>query len=267
MHQRCQLDQIVAHAAATVPFYSRRFAHAGIVADDLTTPENWQRLPLLSRRDLQLSGPDLCSNALPAEHGQVTRAMTSGSTSEPVVTCATDVTKLFWQAITLRDHEWHRRDLSGTLAAIRHLSSATAFPPDGISEDNWGPATRIVHQTGQAHLLNIRSSISEQWDWLVRVDPTYLVSYPSILAAIGELAATRNAQLASLREVRTFGELLDLRSRAHLEATFGTKVVDVYSTREVGYAALRCPTSDQYHVPGLGNCRRAGPAQGRDKAS
>jgi hypothetical protein len=60
-------------------------------------------LPPLTRRDLQLRGAELCSNSLPAEHGQVGRSMTSGSTSEPVVTIGTDVTRLFWQAITLRD--------------------------------------------------------------------------------------------------------------------------------------------------------------------
>jgi phenylacetate-CoA ligase len=54
--------------------------------------------------------------------------------------------------------------------------------------------------------------------------------------------------LPGLREARTFGELLEPRVRQACREVWGVKVVDMYSSQEVGYLALQCPDTDHYHV-------------------
>ena len=48
--------------------------------------------------------------------------------------------------------------------------------------------------------------------------------------------------------MRTFGEILEPVCRATCQQVFGVKVVDMYSSQEVGYIALQCPEHEHYHV-------------------
>src|SRR3990172_13194957 len=75
-----QLQQVLAHAQQTVPFYGPRLAAAGF---DPRTPldrELWSRIPVKTRRDVQLNKEALTSRAIPHEHGTVREVTTSGST-------------------------------------------------------------------------------------------------------------------------------------------------------------------------------------------
>src|SRR6516162_2346150 len=80
-----QWDAVLAqvrHAAATVPFYRSRFADAGLCPEDVRTPEDYLRLPLLTKADLRSHGADLRSTAL--EGASLHRKETSGSTGVSV---------------------------------------------------------------------------------------------------------------------------------------------------------------------------------------
>jgi phenylacetate-CoA ligase len=120
-------------------------------------------------------------------------------------------------------------------------------PPYGTSVDNWGSGTKNVFPTGLAYLLNIKSSINEQAEWLRQVNPGYVLGYPSALEAVAKEFEARGWRL-NLHQVTTFGEVLDAEARATCERAFGVKVVDMYSAQEVGYIALQCPECENYHV-------------------
>ncbi len=55
--------------------------------------------------------------------------------------------------------------------------------------------------------------------------------------------------LTRLREVRTFGEVLEPHVRRLCREMWNVPVSDVYSTQEIGYIAIQCPeVEDHYHV-------------------
>jgi phenylacetate-CoA ligase len=243
-----QLGVLLAHAYATTPFYRARLDAAGLPPDAITGPDAWRQIPLLTRGDIQAAGDTLQSTAVPDEHGPRSRMLTSGSTGRPVMTIGTGVTQLYWNACTLRDHVWHRRIAGAKLAAIRSLSAEVGLPPDGITADDWGPATNGIMDTGPSVMLNIHSTIAEQAEWLLRQDPDYLLTYPSNVAALIRHIGPREGRLARLREVRTFGELVEPRVREECLEIWGLNIVDIYSSQEVGYLALQCPDYIQYHV-------------------
>jgi phenylacetate-CoA ligase len=122
------------------------------------------------------------------------------------------------------------------------------MPPLGIQFDSWGSSTQYVIPTGVGHLLNLKSSLEEQADWLRFVNPAYMLAYPSVLGGIAQLFKSRGWTLPRLRELSTFGEILEPQCRVACEQAFGVKVVDVYKSGEVGYIALQCPASENYHV-------------------
>ncbi|MGE0388201.1 MAG: phenylacetate--CoA ligase family protein [Gammaproteobacteria bacterium] len=244
-----QLAAVLEHAARTVPWYRHRFAAAGVEPGGDWDDVRWRSLPLLTRTDLQDAHAELRSRAVPAGHGRTLRTQTSGSTGEPVQVCVTDIGQLYWRALTLRDHQWHRRDLGAKLCAIRVTDPGVADGPDGLQRAGWGAATDAVYRTGPMALLDLSTDIAVQARWLEREDPVYLLSYPSNLDALADVFAGGGRPLPNLRGIRTVGEQLNGDVRARVESAFGAPIVDSYSTQEVGYVALQCPSgSGLYHV-------------------
>jgi phenylacetate-CoA ligase len=243
-----QLGAVLAHALATVPYYRARLEGLGIDPARGVDEADWARLPLLTRKDIQEAGESLFSASVPAAHGKTHSLSTSGSTGMPVTTKGTQLTQFFWLSFTLRDQLWHGFDMSAKLAAIRFSQHATGAYPEGMSMAGWGPATDPAFATGPAVFLNIATPIEQQVEWLQRENPQYLITYPSNLAALLAHCRERGARIPSLRFVETLAEILHPDVRAACREAWGVKVVDMYSSQEVGYIALQCPEHDHYHV-------------------
>ncbi|MFN2503215.1 MAG: phenylacetate--CoA ligase family protein [Acidimicrobiales bacterium] len=241
------LGRMLEHARGTVPFYRDGAAYAGAPHGRAPTRADWADLPILTRADVQDAGDTLVSVDIPADHLPLREVFTSGSTGRPLRSVGTLVTHVFWLAITLRDHKWHGRDLTGTLAAIRPDRSGTV-PPTGRVDNGWGPATDLVFETGPCAVLGVEQDVPVQADWLTGQDPDYLLSLPSNLLALAQHFLATGRTLPRLREVRSYGEVLGSGVRPACEEAWGAKVVDMYSTQELGYVALQCPLHDSYHV-------------------
>jgi phenylacetate-CoA ligase len=239
--QERQLLAVLRHAAKTVPFQARRLREAGVPLVPPFDYAAFRRLPLMTRREIQSEGKNLLSNAPPSGHGRIRKRASGGSTGEPVVVSDTDVGALFWNAFTLRDHLWHRRDLSGKMCAIRSRA-------EDASSLDWGGPAAAVYATGPSALLNIRADPERQLEWLREHDPDYLISHPTNVRALARAALRRGVRLTRLKEVRTMGEVLPSDLRALCREAWNVPLTDIYSSEEVGYIALQCPSHEHYHV-------------------
>jgi phenylacetate-CoA ligase len=241
--QQRQLDAVLRHAHATVPYYQERWT--GTYLPGLRpTPARFRRLPILTRRDLQQHFETLTSRQVPPTHGAPDEQRTSGSTGTTVRFLVTPLNALFWNAFTLRDHAWHRRELGGKLAVIRRGSQT-------VEQETWGSAT-VGLTTGHAVGMTIHADVDEQLAWLERQQPDYLLTYPSLVVELAKLARRRGVRLPGLREVRTFAEALGPETRTLCRDAWGVPLTDMYSATETGYIALQCPTAAHYHVQSEG---------------
>lgn len=236
--QLAQLRILLRHARATVPHYSKALQQFEI--DNLDW-ESFHALPLLNRRDLQENFEVLCSRNVPQHHGAVARGQSSGSTGSPACFLSTAVNQLFWNALTLREHYWHGRILSGKLAAIRNVEETGLWP-------DWGSPTNSVFRTGPGATMRIDTPIARQAEWLCEQNPDYLLSYPTNILALAEYCFQAGIRLPGLREVRSMGEVVTPELRARCLEAWGAPLVDMYSCQEAGYLALQCPTGEHYHV-------------------
>lgn len=236
-----QLRAVVTHAMQTVPWHRERLAAAGLAPDRDIDPAAFRRVPLMTRRDIQDAGDALLSTAVPTDHGRPMEYKSGGSTGEPVRVIGTELTRLFWLALTLRDHLWHRRDFAGKLCAIRSRADDKVLP-------GWGAATDNAVVTGPCAVLNIRATVDSQLAWLREHAPAYLLSHPTNVRALAQQALATNLRLPGLREVRTFGEAMPPDLRALCIEAWRVQVVDSYSAEETGYMALQCPDREHYHV-------------------
>lgn len=250
-HRQQQLRQAAAllhHAYRQLPFYRDRLAEAGFVPGKAVTPAVWARIPVLTRAELQAAGAALHSPEVPEGHGGRYEISSSGSTGRPVKAQGTRLVQFIWDALTLREHAWHRRDFRGKLAAIRSLPDGVGIYPNGTVGKVWGRAMEGLFRSGPSATLSIATRVDEQAEWLQRVQPDYLLTYPSALRELLRHCRDRGIVYPRLREVRTLSELLPAETRRLCREAWGLKVVDMYSTQENGYLALQCPAYEHYHV-------------------
>jgi phenylacetate-CoA ligase len=196
--QLAQLKPLLRHAQSTVPHYSQVLQE--LDANTLTW-DAFRALPLLTPKKLQAEFESLKSIAVPPGHGGIAEGKTSGSTGIPLHFLVTDVTQLFWNALTVREHLWQARDFSGKLASVR------VKVEEGYWRD-WGSPVAKLFRTGPLATLNVRTSIEKQLDWLVQQNPDYLITHASNLLALAELSLRRGIRLPRLRQARSFSEAL-----------------------------------------------------------
>lgn len=244
-----QLHAQLAHAVRTAPYYAEILPAAGFDPARPLTEEIWARLPLLTRSILQEQGDRLRSTEPPPAHGAVNRVVTSGSTSQPVAVWRPAISQLFWDALTLRDHLWQRRDFRGSLASIRYVKEPPANYPNGLSARSWGRASATLYDTGPSYLLDVRTPIEQQIEWLRRRRPDYLLTYPSNLAEMLRALKSGVAGFPPLKGVATVSESLSPELRDECRAVLGVGIGDVYSCQEIGYLAMQCSETDLYHEP------------------
>lgn len=243
-----RLAQLVTQAARHSPFYAQRLSDAGIAAGVVITPELWRRLPLLTRAEVQIHAASLQCRVLPSDCRVAGEVHTSGSTGRPIRVLKTEHEQLLWEALTLRDHRWHRRDFGGTLAAIRWYPDGVAAPPAGQRWPHWGAPVVHLHASGPSCGLSIAATSAQQAHWLRAVQPDYLVAYPSLLPELARECRKQGVELKNLKHIRTVSECVDDAVRAVARTQWGVPLHDIYSAQEAGYIALQCPDSDNYHL-------------------
>ncbi len=241
------LARVFRHARRTVPYYRDAPGYDALDGSGPLTHEDWRRLPVLTRAEVQDADRALVSESVPKTHQPLNTLTTTGSTGRPIKAVGTKVTSHFWIAVTARYHLWHGIDVTGKLAAIR-AERSDYLPAEGLRVSGWGPGVDTIYRSGPSCLLSIQNDVSVQARWLASENPDYLLSYPSNLAALASHFQDSGEKLPALRGVQSYGEMLSPAVRVACWEAWGVEVRDMYSSQEVGYMALQCPTGEHYHV-------------------
>lgn len=239
------LKRLCTHARQYSPFYRQRLADVDIEGLNWSS---FRDVPLLTRQELRDQGQAIDCTEVPEHHGKISVLRTSGSTGSPVEVRSTESLGMLRQANALRDHLWHGRDASKTMAGIRWRADDEAMAPDGWELEDWGAPHNQFYKTGAAFFLNSVSDIEDQRDWWLRRDPHYLISHPSNLRALLLLMQRGDGRPQQIEQLRTVGEQLSDDLRGLARELLDVKLVDSYSCQELGYIAMQCPQATHYHV-------------------
>lgn len=238
--QERQLAELVSYAQQHSPHFKQRLTETGLSASQVSTIAGLKQLNLLTRRMLQANFEDIKCRRLAESHLPAMEVKTSGSSGEPVRVLRTAINQRFWQAYTMREHIWQKRDFGGKLAVLRanlSFNEAAELP-------NWGEPANLLFATGKAYAMPINRNISEQAQWLEKINPDYLLVYPNNLAALLD----QKIKLPGLKQIKTMGETLSVTLRQRAEAELKAKVYDNYSSQELGNIAIQCNESGLYHI-------------------
>jgi phenylacetate-CoA ligase len=245
-----QLRELLAWHARATPFFAARLGAFRARIDRRLTPATFRLIPELTRAEMREAGEALFCPVLPPGHEQFRASHSSGSSGAPVTVRKTEVNEIFHAALGLRDHVWSERDFGRPFAAIRRLDPGVALPPHGSRTDGRAGDWAAGLATGPSLALNSAASrVAEQLEWLDRVRPGYILSYPSLLAELARAARNKGMATPWLAGVSGFGEVARAHHRAAIAEGFGVQLRDTYTASEVSTIALDCPDHPgHYHV-------------------
>ena len=252
-----QLARLAEHHARHSPAFRARLADTGLAATALDSVARLRELAPLSRQQLQAAGKDFFAAQVPARPRAGGRGhdlgihRRAGEDEED-----RDRPHLFWAACTIRDHLWHGRDFAGRMTSIRPTNPQ-------VEMEDWGFPVADLFATGKAQAMPGTTGIDEQVAAIDRFQPQQLLCFPSNLKALADRWAARpEGRPASIRHLRTVGEMLSLDLRARLVRMLGLPIEDNYSSQEAGIIALQCPAgralSHHGRVAGGRGARRSG---------
>lgn len=251
--EAAQLDQVrclLQHSFENVPYY--RKVLGPFSKDPVRDIGAFRRLPLLTREDFRDNLAHMTAAKLPPGMAVVEHpSFTSGTNGVPIRVMKSDQDALWHAAFCMRDWEWSHMNPRKVLAAIRLVAmSAKDLPAamSGVVAQGWTTFSPHVFQNERAYALDIRQDPRLQLEWLRRLRPSYLISYPSNLEVLAGLAKDGNIRVSNLEIVQTIGEPLTDEAKALIEGAFQVQVKNLYSVTEGGYVASPCPDGHGLHV-------------------
>jgi phenylacetate-CoA ligase len=241
-YQRRLLSTLLRHARSETDFYADRLAPL-FRSDDTIDWERWREIPILTRGDAQDQLAALTARSLPPAAGERFEDTSSGSTGRPLRHYTTDIQNLASACSSERFFRWHGLDPRRLTARIRAASNPAAAYPHGRPATGW----RAGHKDSRVLDLSITTRTDDQIEWLRRICPDYLASYPSNFRELGRRLRETGEQLR-VDAVMTFGEMVTEDARDAIREYFGREPLDRYGSSEVGHIASTCPHSFKLHI-------------------
>jgi phenylacetate-CoA ligase len=237
--QSKSLQRLVQHASDTSPFYSERFAQAGIDPNKVRTIADLAKLPLLSKDDIRNHHADIFSTNYSPE--ELVSAKTGGSTGVALqVFCDQQGIELRAGAALLAD-EWSGWKLGEPIAAV------WGNPPVPITLKN---KLRCLLKDRIIYLDTMRIDDAAIDAFLVgwqTMRPGMLYGHAHSIFILCEALQQRGVKLKPTGVVATSMMLIETE-RVVIEDVCGIKVTNRYGCEEVSLIACECEQHQGLHL-------------------
>ncbi len=224
----------VRNAAATIPFYRRLLAVAGVDPLSIRGLADRGRLPLVTRDALRQAGQEAWRQDVPA--GQRWLASTSGSSGNPLILLYHQAERVRMHAVNL-DCEWLYGHRPWRLAM-------------GLGTQLVSPQGTWLQRLGLLRWIRVDPArpVREWVDLFERHRPYVLRGYPSMLREFCVEAQRRGGLKWRPRVLATGGELYPPELDELVHRTFGFSPITCYGAMETGRMAFSCTGGGGLHV-------------------
>ena len=239
--QRSQLEQLLRHARANVPFYEQRL-DCMFRRDDSIDWNRWDEIPLLTRADVQENRMALLARALPPGHGGWEEHSTSGSTARPITLRIPHLMANAGLASWVRSYRAHGIPDTARFAYVQSLIGEVAADNEEYqirqyATDNKPRVTMVSRDLSAGRKLEIFAELQTD----------ILIDSPNALEILAHQNDKRSDPVR-ITWVLGFGMGFTPEQIILIEKSFGTQVLSAYSSKEAGPIAQQCPGSRNYHV-------------------
>lgn len=232
----CRLLQ---YAYEKTVFYRKRFDEIGLHPNDIKHPDDYVKVPVLKRQDLQNHFKDLVSrDARPKDLGLST---TGGSTGEPV--------KVYHQknvvraAMGWRMLSWLGLGPGDDIASI-YRDIRTDWKADVVNFLAWWPTRRILLNALALESRNIEAFLKAY----EQVRPKLVHGYVGAVDHLASYILDRGIRVSPPKAIWVTSAPLSAVQEHRISRAFGAPVYDQYGSCEVYWLAAECPAKEGLHV-------------------
>jgi phenylacetate-CoA ligase len=237
-----ELQRLLNWTFRSVPYYQEKYRKAGVALADIRTREDFSRLPVLTRAEINENRDRLCSTEF---RGKLLAHATGGSSGTP--------TRFFR---TIESYDWRT-------AAKDRVYSWSGWRPGEKAAYLWGAPvgkvarsqalkTRAFDWFQNQLIINTFSQSDELWERvrirIQRYRPKVIVGYVSSLAAFAEFLLRRGIAIPHIEAVIAAAEPLFTPMRERIVQALQAPVFNTYGCREFMSLAGECENHEGLHI-------------------
>jgi len=223
-----KLKVVIKHAYNHVPYYHNAFSSVGIKPDDIKSFEDFTKIPLVSKQDIQKNYRNFVTKGINVS--KLPSRNTSGSTgtplkiiSDPYPSPGASRYPFFECGVKLCDKFV---TIWGRATSISWGSKYTRL---------WGDISETI-----IPLLTEEKLIS----LLRQIKPDVLLTFPSVLLSL----SSRDLSGINPRQIFTQGEMVTPYCRDVVKRKFGVDLFEIYGSVEFGNMAFECTEHFALHI-------------------
>lgn len=228
-----RLKRLLAHAWKNVPFYRKRMQEAGVTPESVTSLADLQRLPILTKQDIQQHLNELKASNFSEQ--EVIKDATGGSTGNPISFYRDHTANLWVEELAARCRRWIGYEHGDKLALI--WGADRDIPKDHPAHERWLNSFNCSDS-------DIREFLDEISAW----KPDAIRAYASSMAMVAAFAKRHGCTVPSPRGIECSAEKLHPDQRKLIEEVFASPVFDMYGSREVPALACECENHQGLHI-------------------
>ncbi len=238
-----RLRDILQHAGEFVPFYRDRFAAAGFNPATVTDFSDLQKIPVLTKKDIQENRDSLISTAYKRQDLIANR--TGGSTGSPLQFFHDKQRWDVRQAATIRHNLWAGHKIGQKVAVLwGHQSDLAGFKSLKAKLRNIFIDRLLICDSSSFSEASLKQFALD----FQRFQPEGILAYANSLALVVDFMKANNIELPPPVSIITSAEVLTAENREKIENYFGVKVFDRYGSRETSVIASECSAHDGMHI-------------------
>lgn len=237
-----RLKNLLAYCYLEVPYYRRQWEGLGITHDDIRSPEDYARLPLLTKNDIRTHFDELVAKSW---RNRLMIKRTGGSTGEPLRFGYTRESNDRRVAVMWRGYRW----------AGSRMGRRTLFLWGGAVGQ---PLRRQVIKDALYNLAFARrvldsfrmteANFSEYADAIDKYRPEVIVAYVGPLFHLAQWLLATKRRIHRPESILGAAEALHPFQREIIEQAFGCPAFNTYGCREFMLIASECEERNGLHV-------------------
>jgi len=239
------LKEALEYAVAHVPFHRRRFSQAGISVEDIKSPSDLTRIPVMTRDDVRSRANDLIAEKVAPS--DMLRTATGGTTSSPIPMYLDRDCLDMRQAATVAFNKWFGYELGDK--AVWLWGAAQDFP----QTEGMAAVKAKLRNLLTSRIMWLPSSyldediMADYYVKLCRYKPEVIQAYPTPLYLFAKYLAD-NEQSYIPKTITVAAEHLYDYQREQIESVFQRRVFNWYGSRELGHMASECTEHRGLHI-------------------
>ncbi len=232
-------QQLMEYAYQHVPYYKEKFMAIGLVPSEITQPEYYSQVPVLTRDDLRVNFEKLISDEATTRDLKI--STTGGSTGKPVKVYLQK--KVVRAAMQWRMLRWWGLAPDVNIASVyRNINKG--WKSELANKIFWWPTKMILLDATSVEEESIKTFLQR----FNLIKPELIHGYVGALDYLATFILEKRIALPSPKAIWATSSPLTATQEDRIQKAFGAPVYDQYGCCEVYWLAAQCPKKEGLHM-------------------